>query len=370
MVFGVRDMPNTEQRTFYAVNMASGDRQTAEILAELAERLGLHLVKTDGPDMPDLVMVDADDRRLFFEVKRIAQATPAHVSQLVAGDVRRDGGVLRVLVADRIPESSRAALRSHGWGWLDLRGHLHLAGQGIFVDADVPPVLERSERIDAFTGPAGVEVACSLLLSPGTRNGVRGLARVLGRSPSTVSEVLRALRRQGLATEDGMAVVPDLFWATADVWRPREAALADLPHPGDKGVGNALRLGLDDIENEVGWALTGTVAAAVYGAPVAARSDYPPDFYVPEMAVLRRATRLLGQAEDAEHRTASARVAPVPAICQRRVAPVAPRTPLSAGKNWPLARPLFVALDLALDPGRGREILDGWEPPQPWQRVW
>jgi hypothetical protein len=129
--------------------MAPGDRQAAEILAELAEGLGLHLVKADGPDMPDLVMVDADGRPVFFEVKRVAQATPAHVSQLVAGDVRQGSTeVLRVLVADRIPESARAELRSHGWGWLDLRGHLHLAGQGIFVDADLPSVLERSERTD------------------------------------------------------------------------------------------------------------------------------------------------------------------------------------------------------------------------------
>jgi hypothetical protein len=35
-----------------------------------------------------------------------------------------------------------------------------------------------------------------------------------------------------------------------------------------------------------------------------------------------------------------------------------------------LAHPLFVALDLAADPGRGREILDGWTPPADVARVW
>jgi len=41
------------------------------------------------------------------------------------------------------------------------------------------------------------------------------------------------------------------------------------------------KLGFDDVEAQPGWALTGTLAAVAYGAPVAARSDYPPEFYVP-----------------------------------------------------------------------------------------
>jgi len=36
----------------------------------------------------------------------------------------------------------------------------------------------------------------------------------------------------------------------------------------------------------------------------------------------------------------------------------------------PLAAPLFVALDLAQDVGRGREILNTWDPPEGWARVW
>jgi hypothetical protein len=38
--------------------------------------------------------------------------------------------------------------------------------------------------------------------------------------------------------------------------------------------------------------------------------------------------------------------------------------------EWPLAHPVFVALDLAQDTGRGREILDAWTPPERWARVW
>ena len=51
----------------------------------------------------------------------------------------------------------------------------------------------------------------------------------------------------------------------------------------------------------------------------------------------------------------------------REVQPSADR-PLSF---VPTAHPLFLALDLAQDPGRGREILDQWQPQHPEvQRAW
>jgi hypothetical protein len=346
---------------------------TAEIFAELVEDLGLPVVEDDQLDEPDVVLLDADGRYVLVELKRISTPTPAQVSRLVAnGERTGHPGALRVLVADRIPEAVRVELRSHGWGWLDLRGHLHLAGHGVFVDADVRPVKARAERKDVFSGSVGLEVACSLLLDPDTPHGVRDLARRLARSPSTVSEVLGALRRQGVVRQDGVAVIPDLFWETASAWRPHDVPLADLPRPGSGSVNAALHLGFDDVEAQPGWALTGTLAAAIYGAPVAARSDYPPEFYVPSQAIVRRAMRLLGAAVDADHRRASVRAAPVSAVCEQRVDPVSQQAKAWAFANepWPLANPLFVALDLARDPGRGREILEGWQPPRPWRRVW
>jgi hypothetical protein len=352
--------------------MALEELETAEIFAELVQDLGLPVVGGGQLDEPDVVLLDTEGRHVVVELKRIPTLTPAQVSRLVADGERRHPDALHVLVADRIPEAVRAELRSHGWGWLDLRGHLHLAGHGVFVDADVPPVKSRADRRDAFSGSVGLEVACSLLLEPGTRHGVRDLARKLGRSASTVSEVLGAFRRQGLVMPDGVAVLPDLFWETVGAWRPRDVPLADLPRPGTGSVNAALQLGFDNVEAQQGWALTGTVAAAIYGAPVAAKSDYPPEFYVPSPAILRRAMRLLGVAVDAEHRRASIGVAPVPAVCGQRVDPAGQQAKAWAFTNepWPLANPLFVALDLARDPGRGREVLEGWQPPPPWRRVW
>jgi IclR helix-turn-helix domain len=351
----------------------SEEQETAEIFIDLAEELGLSVVEDGQLGASDLVLLDVGGQSVLVDLKRLPTPTPAQVSRLVAvEEPRAQPDVLHVLIADRIPEAVRAELRSHGWGWLDLRGHMHLAGHGVFVDADVPRVKSRAERADAFSGSAGLEVACMLLLEPDMRHGVRDLARKLARSPSTVSEVLGTLRTQGLVTLDGVAVLPHLFWETSGAWQPREVPLIDLPRPGAGSVNAALRLGFDDVEAQSGWALTGTLAAAAYGAPVAARSDHPPEFYVPNSATLRRATRLLGIAVDAEHRRASVRVAPVPAVCEQRVDPVSQQAKAWAFTSdpWPLAKPLFVALDLARDPGRGREILEGWQPPHPWRRVW
>jgi hypothetical protein len=121
---------------------------------------------------------------------------------------------------------------------------------------------------------------------------------------------------------------------------------------------------MDDAANTPGWALTDTAAAAAYGAPVAFRAGQRIDFLVPDESVVRRATTLLGAAESVSKARATIRIAPVPSIVRRRIdldtGPVA----------WPLAHPLFVALDLAQDVGRGREILDAWTPDERWPRVW
>lgn len=373
-MYSVRPVPNTEHlRLATLCCVVPEEPDTTEIFAEVVQDLGLHLVEDSQLDEPDLILLDAGGRRVLVELKRLSTPAPAQVSRLIAdGERRSRPDVLHVLVADRIPEAVRAELRSHGWGWLDLRGHLHVAGHGVFIDADVPRVKGRTERADAFSGSAGLEVACSLLLEPDVPHGVRDLARSLGRSPSTVSDVLATLRRQGLVGADSIAVLPNLFWETASAWRPSEIPLRDLPRPGTGSVNAALQLGFDEIETERGWALTGTLAAAIYGAPIATRSDHPPDFYVPSQAIQRRAMRLLGVAVDADFRRASVRVAPVPAVCEQRVDPLGRQAKTWAFTNepWPLAKPLFVALDLARDPGRGQEILEGWQPPQPWRRVW
>ncbi len=345
----------------------------ARTFAELVQGIGLPVLSTGLAGEPDLVLLDAGGHHVLVQVKHAPSPIPTRMPEPVPSGGRGSRtDALQVLVADRISAAARAELNRRGWGWLDLRGHLHIAGHGVFIDAEVPPITARTRRGDPLSGAVGLEVACTLLLDPAAGHGVRDLARRLSRSPSTVSEVLGAFREQRLVTREGGAAIPDLFWEAASAWKSDEVHLAEHPRLGDGSVNAALRLGSDVGESQPGWALTGTLAASIYGAPVAAKSDFPPDFYVPDPDTVRRATRLLGVAADAAHRRASIRAAPVAMVCAQRVDPTSgmARVWSQASEPWLLAKPLFVALDLALDPGRGREILDGWTPPAPWQRVW
>lgn len=272
------------------------------------------------------------------------------------------GGALGVVVADRVTAGAREMLNAAGWGWLDLRGHLRIVGPGIVIDTDVPsaraPVAARS----AFSGEVGRELAALLLLTPDQPTGVRAVAAALSRAPSSVSAAFTALGADGLVTADRTPERPELFWALAEHWVSPHVDVASLPTRGREDA--VLGVQLDEQEGTSGWALTDTVAAVAYSAPVGARGDHPPDFVVPDHATLRRAVQLLGPAPIATTRAARLRVAPVPAVCSQRV------DGASRNQEWPLAQPLFVALDLAQDPGRGREILDAWTPPEPWRRVW
>ena len=91
------------------------------------------------------------------------------------------------------------------------------------------------------------------------------------------------------------------------------------------------------------------------GAPLVVRPDTPPDLYVPDERVLSWLLARSVVAADWPHRTVSVAVAPTPLVCDPRL-----RHP---GDEWPLAHPVVVALDLATDRGRGRQVVDEWDPP-------
>jgi hypothetical protein len=312
----------------------------------------------------DLVL-DLGATRVAMQVKRWAVFPEHAVRADAAFHQPDDRSAVRVVVADRIGEQARQALQDAGWSWLDLRGTLHVQGPGILVHTQVPSAWERPGPRNPLASPAGLAVACALLSRPADEHTVRGLARRLGRAPSTVSEVLKALKEDSLVEGVTNRPTPELFWGVAEVWPAKRVSLAGAPEVGRGAVNEALQLGFDDVEGATGWAMTDTLAAAAYGAPVAARADRAPDYFVPTDAVLRRARTLLGVAGTPGEARATVRVAPVPEVCGRRV-----DATRWSGEMRPLAAPLFVALDLAHDAGRGREILDGWAPPEGWDRVW
>jgi hypothetical protein len=351
--------------------MATNGVEAEQALAEALTSVGL-TVNRPGHDSNVDILVDVPaGNRLAIEAKYTSLASMDGLARKLDRWERQvpekfEGlGLVHVLVADRVTADAKDLLRDTGWGWLDLRGHLHVVAPGLFVDANVEPFRGPAHRHhDPFAGKSGLEVTVELLLDPHPNKpiGIRSLAKRIHRSPSTVSEVLSRLREAHLVEDDLSPVVPDLFWSIASAWRPVSAHVASLPDDGDQPLLNTLRVGLES-GSRVGWALTDSQAAHEYGAPIALRRDYPPTLYVPDDVTLRRATQVLGTSNTSSDRSGTLAVAPVSAVCEQRIAD-------QSTSMWPLAHPLFVALDLAQDPGRGREILSEWTPPEWWPRVW
>jgi hypothetical protein len=337
---------------------------TEDLVVDAFAQLGIEArLLVGASDRGGDMVLDPDGVGSLIEVKHRSLVTDQIAERLMAEPPQ--SGATLLVVADRVTDAARQVLTAGGGGYLDLRGRLALRTDRLVIDAEVEPVNKgRAARTEALSGKAGLEVATALLMQPDRAPAVRELARELRRSPSTVSNVLSALRHSGSIDATNAVDGTSLFWQVADRWSAPRTYLARLPTPGDPGVTKALRLGLDDVDHESGWALTDSAAAVAYGAPIAIRSDQALDFFVSDRSLIRRASTLLGAAVSASQARATVREAPVPAVVQRRI-----NLEMSAAE-WPLAHPLFVALDLAQDVGRGREILNTWTPDDRWARVW
>jgi DNA-binding transcriptional ArsR family regulator len=338
------------------------DVDTEALLMDALAQLGVKARRAVGvaPDQGIDMVIDPGETRV--QVKRLALVTDDVARRLLGERLALPDSVLLV-VGDRVTETARRLLIEQRAGYYDLRGHLALRAANVVIDADVEPITGRPGRAHALSGNVGLEVATTLLMEPAAGVAVRELARRLGRSASTVSEVLAALRGAGLIDDRHRVEGTQLFWQVAERWPATRVHLARLPG-NDAAISKPLRLGLVDAANTVGWALTDSAAAVAYGAPLLVRSGHLLDFYVPDQAIVRRTTALLGAAPSPSQARCAVRVAPVRAACGHRVE-------LTTNPfDWPLAHPVFVALDLAQDAGRGREILDAWTPSERWARVW
>jgi DNA-binding transcriptional ArsR family regulator len=318
----------------------SADDMRALAIEDLAAALDAAGLRVERAGKRSL-NVRLDDARFNLDVVPAAYATGARADELI--DEPPPAGQMPVLVADRITAHARDRLAEAGWGWFDRRGHLRLRSPGLLVDTNVSlTTRERKAPEEPIRGRAGIAIAYRLLSHPDepvstTRSG-------LGFAPSTISEALSRLRDAGLIDDIGFAVTPELFWALADRWAPERTWLAEQPDP--------------KASDTAGWCVTGTVAAAELGAPVVS-TGAAPDFYVPGPVVVTIAARRYGVARDASVAAASIAVAPTSAVTDEVLSP--------AHQPWPLAHPVAIALDLAQDRARGREILEDWSPPE---RVW
>ena len=109
---------------------------------------------------------------------------------------------------------------------------------------------------------------------------------------------------------------------------------------------------------DASWVAAGVRGALEWGAPIVATSDLPVDLYLPTDRDVRRVAARHAGGEGTE-----VRLAADPNGFVRRDARQV------SGLAWPLALPLFCALDLTAS-ARDREALDQWTPPEPFTRVW
>jgi hypothetical protein len=256
-----------------------------------------------------------------------------------------------ILVSPRITAEARRLLEDAGWSWLDERGRLHLRGPGVIVDRDVPPTGDQVGS-GRRTGPpvagrSGVAVAYWLCTHPTQALSPNRQKDELQMAPSTLSVANQRLRDAGLLADDGTGVFPELFFELADSWQMDRTWLAQSPPPERHRSSDPGRA----------WRRTGTAAAAAYGAPVVSATGGPVELYVEGPVDISTSLRRYGRG-DLGTGAAALCVAPAAAV----LAAAHPGSELDVG-DWPAAPLVAVALDLAQDRARGREVLADWDHP-------
>lgn len=355
-VFGIYRAPNIWDAT---------PMDAVQRLLEVLQTLNLPAGLSGSEAVPDL-QVDVSGRGLNGRVEGHALIDRPRALAIIAahGNVGSGeaGDPIVVVVSDRIVQGARDQLRAAGLSWCDLRGHLYLTGNGLLVDTQFPGQAGVSGRPSGLNGQVAIATAVDLLLHGPDVSGVREIARRVGAAPSSVSVVLKSLRDEGLADKTTVDQ-SGLFWFAAESWKPQWTPVASYPSPVSEMLNPALHLGFHDTTG-VGWALSGDLAAASLGAPMGVSGEAAPDLYLPTRQTHRLAVSILEPATTAGYKARLA-VAPAAAVCERRF-----DVHHAHAKQWLVARPLFIALDLAQDPGRGQEILRAWTPEPGGTRVW
>lgn len=321
-----------------------------------ALRVALQAVEIDllgfrpGPPFDATVDVTVDGRVFTIALEHKAYCTGQTARQLIATTDRKAIEGQPLVVADRMTAEAQDLLTDAGWSWLDRRGHLHLRWPTVRVDLAVVPSASsaRSTRTKtAISGRSGVTVAYWLLQHPDRSLSPTGQRSELALAPSSISTAVRRLSVAGLVDDHGRALVPELFWELANAWRTERAWLARTPAPADHPAPDPGR---------TAWRRSGSAAAAAWGAPVVTTGSGMVELYVTGPVELSIARRRYGAAE-AGSGTAVLSVPPTSLV----VAGTDAADDVPTVDGWSVAPALAVALDLAQDRGRGRQILAEWD---------
>jgi hypothetical protein len=315
-----------------ARTQAGADR--AELLDELHGALtavGIHAHPGD-----DALTVDGTALSPRLETR--AHPTPAALAALVARPPVR---LPALVVADRISDAGREVLRDAGWGWLDRRGHLRIWATGVRVETDFEAEGPSPGRVGNIWTTVGLEIAVAALCRPDEPVRARGIAGRIGRSVGSVHELISRFTEHGLiGPRTRLPLLPDLFWETSahwpdDGWTPLPVSIEELAETLETSE-------LMRVDER---------AATLAGARIPAVGDLPARCYVFSPGLLRRA-RALADGD----RPTSCWVRPPPT----RWLPAMPDAPPDPDHPWTVAHPVVSALRLAIDPARGREIVESW----------
>ena len=337
VVYGVRVVTNTVQRL--PKRMTSAMRNLKSGCAQLGLRC----------------QVSASTASVVIQDQRFDVRVTERVSESLARGLAQTATVDELLVAQRITEDARSILRERNVSFFDERGYLSIRRPLLVVEAAVeidaaPSTKRRRQPLDGI----GLDVALWLLHTP-EPGGVRAISREIGRTASSVSDALRRLVDEGLVTTDHQPLLPELFDAAVHAWRYRSIHMAVSGDPTTPKNAKALRTRLDDV-SDTGWAWAGAAAEHAWRVPGISRKGGRPVLMVPDADSLDLAASIL----KVDARGAfDLVVAPVAWLASHRVE--------RDGKV--IVPAIAVALDLALDASRGREILNGWDPVGA-HRVW
>lgn len=313
-----------------------------DLVREVAD--ALRILGLDVREVHGILTVDGTRQALNL-VSR-AHPTPADLARLVDEAPSRFPAMV---IADRISEPGREALRRAGWGWLDRRGHVRVWTVGLRVEAPVALSDAPTGRpTDGDSGPSGnpwttvgLEVALAALINPDSPVAARSVAQRIGRSAGAVHQMVGRFAEVGLiGPNTRLPLLPELFWETAAHW------------PDDGWM--PLPLSIDEVAERIGGdAMTRADerAATLGGARIPAAGDLPARCYVRAEGSIRRLRNL---ADRSRPTRTWIRRAPVQWVPENEDHPPSETHP------WRVAHPIVCALRLAADPARGREVVEQW----------
>lgn len=309
-------------------------------LEQAAIACGLSAVIVPDRNDPNAGSLIIDGSELTLDVIERAHPNPADLSQLVKQMSRP-----AMVIADRISDAGRDVLRTHGWSWLDRRGHLRVWQPGIRVETPFAGAHSLHREPKRHEGnmwtSVGLEVALHSLIHSTVAVSARAIARETGRSVGATHELIARFIDSGLiGPTTRKPLIPDLFWETSARW-PDDGWLA-LAVPLAEVAERLPAVDLVRVDER---------AATLGGAKIAAAGDLPARCYVTSAASVRRLRAL---ADRNKPTRALVRVSPIKWIPELAGFEPTDEHP------WRIAHPMLCALRLGADMARGREIVEEW----------